>query len=211
MYKQVEHFVSEPIKLSTDELYSLYTPLEGQILHTNVQLPSGEQTLYLREAGRDDVMTVESLIRDSALQGQGFGIDEFTEQGIFNRKLLRRTSCIVGSLHENGPVIAAVLLGPSAVCRGATQLLNFYPIVAKEYRRHGIANILLEEVELFAREVGYEGILLEVYQSDSAVLQWFSKHNYHVTASLPECGYLKGQGYTNLLLLYKDFYITSKF
>ncbi len=206
----MEHFVSEPIKLTADEIYNLNTPLEGELLHSSIDLPSSGRTLYLREAGRDDVMAVESLIRNAALLGEGFGIDEFTQQGIFNRKLLRRTSCIVGSFQENGPVIAAVLLGPSAVCRSANNLLNFYPIVAQEHRRHGIANILLEEVELFAREVGYDGILLEVYQSHSAVLQWFSKHNYHVTASLPDCGYLKGQGYTNLLLLYKDFYITSK-
>ncbi len=209
--KEILDYVKKPISAEPEDIYKLHTPLECELPQTCIELPSGRKTVHLRQARLEDVLTVEGLIRKAAREGTGFGLDEFTSQGLFNRKFLRETSLLIASWEDGGQPIGAVLLGPSAVCRSTNLLMNFYLLVDCEQRRHGIGTGLFHQMELLANRLEYEGILLDVYQSDGKALEWLQKQGYHVTASLPDCGYIKGQGYVNCLLLYKDFHFKSKY
>ena len=160
---------------------------------------------------KQDALIVEEMIRSAARDGTGFGLDEFTSQGVFNRKFLRETTILVASWEDGGQPIGTMLLGPSAVCRSANLLMNFYLIVEPGHRHNGVGTCLSTQMELLANRLGYEGILLDLYQCDVTALEWLRKRDYRVTGSLPDCGYIKGRGYVDCVLLYKDFHFKSKY
>ena len=61
-----------------------------------VTLSSNTPRVTLRSATLKDMPHVEDLIRQAALSGEGFALDEF-QDGFFNRKFLRRSHTFVAT------------------------------------------------------------------------------------------------------------------
>ena len=184
--------------------------MQTDLLPIIYKLPGG-QPIQVEEAMPEDYLAIEEMIRHSAMEGRGFGLDEFTKTGVFNRNLLRNSHAVVARLEHGGAPIAATIFGTSAVCRTENKLMGGYIVVSTSHRGSGVGTKLMNTLVVIAKTLGYEGMLMDVYRSESRTISWSKRMGFYVTGSLPDCGYVKDQGYVDSLLLYREFkFDTSK-
>ena len=193
-----------PLNIASIGIKSINTRMETSILPVTYYIQGGK-TIRIEEAVPEDYLTIEEMIRQSALEGRGFGLDEFTENGLFNRNLLRNSHAVVARLEPGGLPIGVALAGASAVCRVESKLMNAYIVISPTYRGNGVGTVLMETLVDIAKSLGYEGMLIDVYQTESKTISWSKKMGFRVTGSLPESGYVKGHGFVDVLLLYREF------
>ncbi len=193
----------------------------ADVSRLNVRIPGGFQPVQgklktrlavrVEEASPEDYLTIEGFIRQAALEGHGFGVDEFTDSGTFNRNLFRdkRTHAVVARTGSDGRIVGAVIFGTNSVCRTENQLMGGYIAVPTEHRGVGVGTLLANTLIDTARSLRYEGVLLDVYQSESRTIAWSTRLGFHVTGSLPHCGYVRRQGYVDSLLFCREFKFDS--
>ena len=180
-------------------------PLEP--VSQQIALPSDE-ILLVKEVPRDDYLPVEKIIRRAASSGRVFGIDEFTEKGLWNRKFLRRTY-VLGLYNVVNDLQGVVLFGPSSICRTDSVLVSGYIALEPDCRHKGIETQLMRLVEKLTQQLNFEGVLMDVFRTEFEFMSLLMDMGYTVTGSLPKCGFVKGKGHTDSLLLYKEFVIGS--
>ena len=73
----------------------------------------------------------------------------------------------------------------------------------------GLESILVEAMINISKELKFEGLLLDVYQTEWKFMGLLMDMGFKVTGSLPKCGYVKGKGYVDSILLYKEFIVGS--
>ena len=182
---------------------------ETVTLSSGIALP-----VTLRSATLKDMPHVEDLIRQAALNGEGFALDEF-QDGFFNRKFLRHSHTLVATqpivtsssydsdnLHER--IIGAALFGPTTLCRSASTLaMGCYFIVLPEFRRQGIGKALLHNVEEFSRSNGYDTLLSDVFIDNTLALRIAPKYNFMCVGSLHKCAITKNSGLVDSLMYHK--------
>ena len=193
-----------PLNITGIGIKSINTPMKASVLPVTCSLQGGK-TIRIEEAVPEDYLTIEEMIRQSALEGRGFGLDEFTENGLFNRNLLRNSHAVVARLQPGGLPVGIALAGASAVCRVESKLMNAYIVIKPTYRGNGVGTALMGTLVDVAKSLRYEGMLMDVYQTESKTISWSKKMGFRVTGSLPESGYVKGQGFVDTLLLYREF------
>ena len=201
--------VMPPLDISAIDINSINDRLQTKLLPVSCEVPGG-QTIYIEEADPNEYITIEEMIRQSAREGRGFGLDEFTETGLFNRKLLRNSHAVVARLEPGGAPVGVTVSGTSAVCRVENKLMNGYIVISPSFRGKSVGTALMKTLVNVAKSLGYEGMLIDVYQTESRTISWSKKLGFCVTGSLPECGYVKGQGFVDALLLYREFKFDSK-
>lgn len=190
-------------------------------LHDLADPTPGLPDLEVAHPDLEELFTVEKMIRRSALKGDGgFALDEFQPNGLFNRNLFKTASTVVfrGRLESEGTrltdvghssdekIVAAAIFGASNVCRSATpELACLYVIVDPLIRCVGIGRAVQAYMERFVLERGFKGVLSDIFATNKAGISMSMNAGYIVTGSLPNCGYIKGKGMTNSLLVYKRF------
>ena len=106
-----------------------------------ITLKSGLK-IIIEVANDNDKYKVEGLIRAAAFNGEGFAVDEFTEEGHFNYKFFRKFATIVAK-NTTDSLLGAVILGPSSLCRNhQTDTITGYCVVEKSFRQLGIGKCL---------------------------------------------------------------------
>ena len=172
------------------------------------------ELVTLRPAILKDMAHVEDLIRQAAIDGEGFALDEF-ENGFFNRKFLRRSHTLVAtqSIMPSSPcgpenprehLIGAALFGPTRLCRSeSTPTVGCYLIVHPGFRRHGIGKSLLRAVEEISRSNGFNALLSDVFVDNTAGILMASRSDFMCIGSLPKCGVTKNSGLVDSLMYYK--------
>ena len=170
-----------------------------------LQVKGREAPLYVETPNAEQFIQMEHLIRQEAEEGTGFAIDEFTGDGFFNRQLLRKSQEIVITERSGGEPIAAAIFGQSAICRTVSPMGGGYVLVKKEYRRQGIGNALLNFVLEELERQNYKGFLTDVFPHCGGFLHILLSNGFFVTGSIPKVAYVKGQGLTHSLIVYKDF------
>ena len=93
----------------------LNNPLPRQIILPPLHV--GETKYKVQIAVSNDLWLVEEMMREAAMDGNGFALDEFTSDGHLNRLLLKETHVLVVK-DEEGHVKAAIIFGSSGLCRG---------------------------------------------------------------------------------------------
>ncbi len=162
--------------------------------------------LHLETPDADQLTQVEQMIRLDAEEGNGgFAIDEFTDDGFFNRQLLRNSQDIVVTQEPHGEPIAAAVIGQSAICRTVSPVAGGYIIVKKEFRNKQVGFALLDFIMEELERQGYTSFLTDVFPHCGTFLHIIMKKGFSVTGSMPKVGFVKGQGLTHSLLVYKDF------
>ena len=200
-----------PLDISAVDVSAINSLMQAKVLPITRQLPGG-QSIYVEEAAPGEYLMIEEMIKQSAREGRGFGPDEFTETGLFNRRLLRNRNshAVIAHLEPGGPPIGVSLIGTSAVCRVENKLMNGYMVISPSHRGKGVGSALMNALVDVAKSLEYEGMLIDVYQTESRTISWSKKMGFCVAGSLPECGYVKGQGFVDVLLLYREFKFDSK-
>ncbi len=150
----------------------------------------------------EDINNIEHLIRVCATEADGFGIDEFKPDGHFNHRLMHEAMVLlVLDMEDN--LLGAVIYGSSKLSRVRNALFTAYFIIKKEARRRGIASLLLAAVADISATMYCDTLLFDVYITNHVGIKWLCKNGFHCTGSIPQCGYVKGQGFTDCFLFQK--------
>ena len=155
----------------------------------------------LRPGEESDTVFAEELIREASRNGEGFALDEFKPNGQFNRAFFK--NCHLAVLCDSQMAIVGIALyGLSMLVR--TQIKetsHIYVIIRKANQNQGLGQQLLQEMSKVIRSMGYTKIMTDIYTENHKAMHMLSKANFVVTATIPECGYLKGYGQCNSLIL----------
>ena len=155
------------------------------------------------------------MIRNAAESGRMMsGIDEFTHSGLNNLepKVSHENSktYVMGAYnHENNILLGVAVFGPSSITRTDSIIMSGYIILDLDHHFLGLESILVEAMINISKELKFEGLLLDVYQTEWKFIGLLMDMGYKVTGSLPKCGYVKGKGYVDSILLYKEFIVGS--
>ena len=190
----------------------LSTSKTGTVLSACEPLPSmsvqhnGHTTeLLVKLPTEDDNYTIEGMIRQCAQDGEGFALDEFTENGTFNSRMLWDRNTLVVKSPE-GKHVAAVVFGSTSLCRSPKSgQLGVYIIVEKDFRRQNVGVNLLQYCIEHAQRLGYKAILSDVFASNDIAVNLVLRAGFHVIGTLPYCAYVKDSGYTDSLIVHKRF------
>ena len=160
------------------------------------------QALSVTFADGADTVRVEEMLRQAAMAGDGFAIDEFTEDGTFNRKFFRR--CFVAVLkNAQGDILAAVLFGPSSLCRTEGHEVTGYVIVAPSARRRGLGTAVLKYCLDAAKRLQYRTVLSDVLTSNLKVLGMVQREGFIITATLPNVALVRNTGFVNTYVVWR--------
>ena len=146
---------------------------------------------------------VHMLYRKAAATGDGFAIDEFTEDGLLNLRTLREV-VITGVFTPEGTVIGAASFGKSAVPRVPGKCIGGHIVVHGGYRRRGIGTELLRIIERYADELGKDDLLHDVFVTNKHATRWLQKEGYVVTGTIPNAGVIAKKGFTDTVIMYKS-------
>ena len=161
--------------------------------------------VYLELAGAG-ALEVEEMIRAAAQRGEGFALDEFDQDGLLNRKLLKQSATLVARRVSDHVLIGGSVVGPSALARARDPTnLAGYIIVGEKFRRCGYGTEIAELCEKLAKDLGYINITSDVLYNPEAMpgFKLALRRQYVVTGELPQCAYVKGVGLTGSFIMFK--------
>ncbi len=175
----------------------------SQVEAKHVKLRSGD--LCIRSASsNEELWHAETMWRTGAELGQGFGIDEFDDNGCFNRKFFRSSNVLVAE-DIQGNIVGASIYGPSILSRGTDKsLANCYVAVSPTNQRQGIGSALIQFSLGLVKQQGYKGCVSDTFVNNHAGLELLRKHKYMFTGSMPMCAYVKGAGPIDSIIAYKQ-------
>ena len=177
----------------------------ARVWNETLQLEKNGVPLCVETPSANQLIQVEEMIKLEAEEGGAFAMDEFTDDGFFNRQLLRNSQDIVITERPGGEPIAAAIIGQSAICRMMSPLAGGYIIVKKEYRRKEVGNVVLTFILEEAERQGFQGFLSDVFPHCGGYINFLLQNGFLVTGSMPKVAFVKGQGLTHSLILFKDF------
>ena len=152
---------------------------------------------------------IHSLYRKAAEKSDGYAIDEFTESGLFNHRLLRDVT-VTGVFTPQGAVVAATMFGKSAVPRVPGKCIGGYIVVREAYRHRGIGTQLLHIIEQYAKDLNMDDLIFDVFISNQRSIQCLSKERYVITGTIPNSGVVLNKGFTDTVVMYKSLNRTIK-
>ena len=144
---------------------TIYNPLPVKVQTREVYLRTGEK-FSIRELPRAEYSPVENMIRNAAESGRMIGIDEFTHSGLWNRMFLRKTYVMGAYSHENNILLGVAVFGPSSITRTDSIIMSGYIILDLVHHFLGLESILVEAMINISKELKFEGLLLDVYQTE---------------------------------------------
>ena len=144
------------------------------------------------------------MIRQAAEESDGFAIDEFNNEGHFNRKLLFDSQVVVAKTSDD-VIVATAVLGPSKACRAYNpSQVGGYMLVNKDFRGKGVGQSFFKYLAKQGKEVGVSAILTDAYATCFPALQFLNKLDFMVTGTFPHCGYMKNKGYTHSYMYWRS-------
>ena len=196
--------------LQADEshLTTLNSPLPTELSPKCLTLPTSREKYQIKEVPKSDYVVVENCIANAAKSEYMIAVDEFLDNGVWNRKLLKKTH-LVGIYNSKGHLVALSLFGPSAICRTESLVMGGYVLVNSQHQYQGLEIALVENLTDIAKKLDFEGIAFDIYRTETRFISLLMDMGFKITGSLPEYGYMKDVGYVDSLLLYKEFVIGS--
>ena len=158
-------------------------------------------------AGKEDIWKVQDVLRNCALEGEGFGLDEFTTEGVYNEKHTLNCKYWVVRKEQDKELVACILSGENGHGRSFNKRQAAGAIVvSKKYRRQGLGSQLLQYCIEQGQVMGYRYILTDVLACNTAGLALMRKGEFLITGTLPKSCLVKGQrGHTDCYLHWKQF------
>ena len=117
--------------------------LPAEIEAKVMQLKDG-RNLVFKGASREEILRVESMVRNCAMKGDGFNLDEFCpNNGRFLHKFIFKPTVVIAT-DSFGDIKGAAICGFSTLSRVPGSLYAAYFIVKETERRKGIASKLMQ-------------------------------------------------------------------
>ena len=160
--------------------------------------------VLLKMAEDDTAVRVENMFREAALEGAGIAMDEFTDDGLLNRKRFRESITLAAFSAQDSSLIGGVVFGTSRIALTAERVnLGLYIVVQPALRRLGYGSAIYQLCEKMGRDRGFQYVLIDVFTHDLAGLALASSQNIFPTGHVPHAGWIKGRGYMPSIILHK--------
>ena len=179
------------------------SPADELIQPRTVEAKNHEK-ITIKGATTMEVKEVENLIWRCAQNGDGFNFDEFCpNNGHFLHKFLHKPKVVIAT-DDHGSIKGAAIYGLSTLTRIPGSLYSAYFAVKRTDRRKGIATALLDIVCEMSRKQQCNMLLFDVFVNNHVAVNWLHKQGFIGTGSIPKCGYIANNGFTDSLLMYKE-------
>ena len=168
------------------------------------ELRTDDGMVKIRPVQNDaEALEFEKMCRQSADDCESFGIDEFDEEGHFNRKLFRSSNIVLAEQASSGDIVGASIIGPAKLTRTPVSLLAHQYIIAKKgQNQSSVGEALINYGLSSIKQLGYKGVLSDIYPTNTYQVHLYNDFNFTFRGSLPYAGYLKGLGPSPSLLVY---------
>ena len=150
-----------------------------------------------------EIEQIHMLYRKAAQRGDGYAIDEFTEDGLLNLRTLK-DAVITGVFTSEGAVVGAACFGKSAIPRIPEKCIGGLVVVDESYRHRGVGTELLRVIERYAEELGKDDLIHDVLTSNKSAIWWLQKEGYVVTGTIANSGVMANKKFTDSVVMYKS-------
>ena len=152
-------------------------------------------------------LAIEGMIHDGAMGGQSIGLDEFNTDGTYARPTFISSITIV-LVDQKGTCLGGMLCGCSIFPRSKeSPILGFQLILPLQSSSGGearkLGDILYSIVKKLARHHKCYGILTDILTTDQETLQIAYRNGMMTVGGIPDTAYVKGEGYTDSLLMHQ--------
>ena len=173
------------------------------ISHENITLKDGSD-IALETPSHRMVLEVEGMIREFATRGEYFGVDEFTKDGYYNRRLLVNTHMLVAKT-STGTLAGAALFGGCRTNR-SKKIPNarLYLFVSPTHRELGKGRALFDRSMKVIKDLGYEGVSSDLFPNCHVGAAMLRRRGFVPCGSLMSSACVKGLGFSDAMLFYKD-------
>ena len=163
-------------------------------------------SLPVRSAHGKEVWKIEEMILTAASMGDGYGVDEFTEDGYFNRAFLNDShTFVVDSGQDDDTLVGGALFGSSSLARTIpSPLAQCYIIVHPDYRGQGIGKALIRYFMNLAKSLQFEIFITDVLGSDPIMPCIVKKLGMSGSGAMKYSAYKKGEGFVDSSIFFKS-------
>ena len=176
--------------------------LPAEIEAKLIRLKDG-RNLVFKGASGEEILLVETMVRNCAKNGDGFNLDEFCpSDGRFLHKFIFEPKVVI-AIDTEGEIQGAAICGFSTLSRVPGSLYAAYFIVKETERRKGIASKLMQIITEICQKENCNTMLFDVYSNNHVAMEWLTKQGFLATGCIPHCGYLITKGFTQSFLLTK--------
>ena len=184
----------------------------GDCIQGMTCLMQSGMTAMAQVASKDQRLKVEAIIYKSALAGRSFGLDEFNIDGRYARKMLRKSITIIVT-NDNGHCLCGILCGPPLICRSKTAPNLWFYIIknqspSSQEPYSGLEGKYIDAfayklIRTVAKNHGCAGIMTDNLLTDVQAIRNAQKAGLMIVGSVPSSTYVKGQGYTDTVLMHQ--------
>ncbi|XP_025092100.1 uncharacterized protein LOC112562807 isoform X1 [Pomacea canaliculata] len=143
------------------------------------------------------------LIHDAAQHGQGFGVDEYSDESEFRADVASGFHFAIMD-KDGGDLLAAFILALSRYSRGC-RVADPFIIVRPDQRGRRLGELCLCMCEVFARHLGFMGMYVDTFANNTPMIKVIERiGGYRLVGALPAGGYMTDGSMVGSLVYYKD-------
>lgn len=179
-------------------------------LPMHVALPDGRHVTI--DTMTDSQMSnMYKLIVAAAINGHGFGVDEYPTEKDFRREVDGYPSFVLCG-KECGKLIAAFSLVDSKFYRGTeNKVVDPIIIVKKSERGKGIGDFIFRQVVHFSKRLGFTGIYTDTFNNNHAMMKIIERYpGFQRVGHFPMSGKMPDGTLVGANLYFKDLRNTGE-
>ncbi len=161
--------------------------------------------MIIRLAAKAELSQVDQMLQEAAVLSEGFGVDEFTQEGYYSRKMFFESRSFVVET-EYGDLAGCGVFGSSRLARNRDIAVASYICIKEQYRRVQIGSHLMKYFTSLAHRLDfilfYQDVLM-IPGNHHLMIDMLLKQGFMVSGTLPRCAFVKEVGPVDSLLLYK--------
>lgn len=156
------------------------------------------------------VTEVYNMIQDAAMNGDGYGVDEFPTEKDFLKEVQHENGKVFRiCASDSGKTIAAFVVLDSKYYRGQGTVADSYVIVKPEERRKGIGEFCMEMILQLARRIGYLGIYADTFNDNIAMRRILERCGFQRVGALPMSGRMPDGSVKPSVIYYRELSAVS--
>ena len=145
------------------------------------------------------------MVYREALNGNGFGIDEFNANGTYSRKRLH-TSCTIVLKDDSDILHGAMFVGQPQLCRSrAAPVLGVYVVVPENTYQRELSLVLYGLAKELARHHRCQGVLTDLFHCNHHIIEIATVAGFSFIGCIPNSAYVNGHGHCDSMLMYNKF------
>ena len=174
-----------------------FLPVERPLLHSRIPA-------IIRNATKDDVMTMYGILKAAAARGEGYSVDEFPDLATFINLVMHYYSVIIEE-RDTGVVVGFVLFATTVFRRTEDcAIADCHVAINPNISGRGLGIDIVDTVMRCACQMGYKFMINDTPIIHTRAINITRKMNYKNIGTVPNVSYISGRGWEDCLYLLHD-------